>query len=80
MKNLKNDNVVSANAKNLGDLDIKPTAMETVLPEYLWRYRVSGQYVNKKFSKRAEKVKFEYLFYLKEVSYGLQNCCGWCHW
>jgi hypothetical protein len=36
--------------------------------------------VNKKFSKRAEKVKFEYLFYLKEVSYGLQNCCGWCHW
>ena len=43
VKNLKNDNVVSANAKNLGDLDIKPTAMETVLPEYLWSYRVSGQ-------------------------------------
>ena len=43
VKNLKNDNVVSANAKNLGDLDIKPTAKETVLPENLWRYPDSCQ-------------------------------------
>ena len=55
VKNLKNDNVVSANAKNLGDLDIKPTAMETVLPEYLWRYRVSGQYASIKNSAKGLK-------------------------
>ena len=55
VKNLKNDNVVSANAKNLGDLDIKPTAMETVLPEYLSRYRVSGQYASIKNSAKGLK-------------------------
>ncbi len=55
VKNLKNDNVVSANAKNLGDLDIKPTAMETVLPEYLWRYRVFGQYASIKNSAKGLK-------------------------
>ena len=55
VKNLKNDNVVSANAKNLGDLDIKPTAMETVLPEYLWRYRVSGQNASIKNSAKGLK-------------------------
>ena len=55
VKNLKNDNVVSANAKNLGDLDIKPTAMETVLPEYLGRYRVSGQYASIKNSAKGLK-------------------------
>jgi len=55
VKNLKNDNVVSANAKNLGDLDIKPTAMETVLSEYLWRYRVSGQYASIKNSAKGLK-------------------------
>ena len=44
VKNLRRDNVVSAGAKGFADLGIAPTAMEAVLPEYLWRYRPSGQY------------------------------------
>lgn len=44
VKNLALDNVVSEGAKGFADLGIKPTAMEAVLPEYLWRYRPSGQY------------------------------------
>ena len=44
VKNLRHDNVVSAGAKGFADLGITPTAMEAVLPEYLWRYRPSGQY------------------------------------
>jgi NADH dehydrogenase len=44
VKNLQHDNVVSAGAKGFADLGITPTAMEAVLPEYLWRYRRSGQY------------------------------------
>ena len=44
VKNLRNDNVVAPGAKGLADLGITPTAMEAVLPEYLWRYRPSGQY------------------------------------
>jgi len=38
------DNIVSPGAKGFADLGIEPTAMEAVLPEYLWRYRPSGQY------------------------------------
>ena len=41
---LKSDNVVSAGAKGLADLGIQPTEMDSVLPEYLWRFRPSGQY------------------------------------
>jgi NADH dehydrogenase len=44
VKNLARDNVVSPGAKGLTDLGITPTAMEAVLPEYLWRYRPSGQF------------------------------------
>ena len=44
VKNLRHDNVVSADAKGFAELGITPTAMEAVLPEYLWRYRPSGQY------------------------------------
>ena len=44
VKNLRHDNVVAAGARGFADLDITPTAMEAVLPEYLWRYRPSGQY------------------------------------
>ena len=44
VKNLRRDNVVAADARGLADLGITPTAMEAVLPEYLWRYRPSGQY------------------------------------
>ncbi|MEO0992039.1 MAG: complex I NDUFA9 subunit family protein [Pseudomonadota bacterium] len=44
VKNLRNDNVVGEGAKTLADLGIEPTAMDAVLPEYLWRFRPSGQY------------------------------------
>lgn len=42
--NLAVDNVVSPAAKNFADLGIEPTAMMAVLPDYLWRFRPSGQY------------------------------------
>ena len=38
------DNVVADGAKGLSDLGISPTSMDAVLPEYLWRFRASGQY------------------------------------
>jgi NADH dehydrogenase len=41
---LKSDNVVGAGAKTLADLGIEATAYESVIPEYLWQYRPSGQY------------------------------------
>lgn len=44
VKNLKVDNVVSDDAKSFADLDIKPTALQAVLPDYMWVYRPSGQY------------------------------------
>jgi uncharacterized protein YbjT (DUF2867 family) len=42
--NLAADNVVSPGARGFADLGITPASMEAVLPEYLWRYRPSGQY------------------------------------
>ena len=42
--NLRRDNVVSDDAMTFADLGIAPTAMETVLPDYLWRFRKGGQY------------------------------------
>lgn len=44
VQNLRNDNVVSDGAKGLSDLGIAPVALESVLPDYLWRFRPSGQY------------------------------------
>ena len=44
VRNLRRDNVVSDDAKTFADLGIAPTALESVLPEYLWRFRPSGQY------------------------------------
>jgi NADH dehydrogenase len=44
VRNLRRDNVVSDGAKGLADLGIQPTAMEAVLPDYLWRFRPSGQF------------------------------------
>ena len=45
VKLLRNDNVVGAEAKGFADLGITPVAMEAVLPDYLWRFRPSGQYL-----------------------------------
>lgn len=50
VKNLRNDNVVSTGAKTFADLGIKPVALEAVLPDYLWRFRPSGQYAGIKES------------------------------
>lgn len=44
VKNLRQDNVVSETAQGFDALGITPTAMVSVLPEYLWRFRPSGQY------------------------------------
>jgi NADH dehydrogenase len=41
---LKVDNVVADGAKGFADLGITPVAMEAVLPNYLWRFRPTGQY------------------------------------
>ena len=41
---LREDNVVSEGARGFADLGITPVSLEAVLPDYLWRYRPSGQY------------------------------------
>jgi uncharacterized protein YbjT (DUF2867 family) len=55
VKNLAVDNVVSSSAKGFAELGISPTAMEAVLPDYLWRYRPSGQYAAIKASAKNLK-------------------------
>lgn len=44
VKLLRKDNVVSEGAKGFEDLGIRPTNMAAILPDYLWRFRPSGQY------------------------------------
>ncbi|KUF10216.1 complex I NDUFA9 subunit family protein [Pseudoponticoccus marisrubri] len=44
VKSLRSDNVVSGDHKTFADLGIEPVAVEAVLPDYLWRFRPSGQY------------------------------------
>lgn len=57
VRNLRQDNVVSPTARGFGNLGITPTAMGAVLPEYLWRYRPSGQYAAiKNSAKNLKKV------------------------
>ena len=41
---LRSDNVVAPQARTLADMGIVATPLEAVIPEYLWRYRPSGQY------------------------------------
>ena len=41
---LKQDNVVTAGAATLADLGIAPTAVETLLPTYLDRFRAGGRF------------------------------------
>ena len=54
---LRSDNVVAPGAKNLADLGITPTDYASVIPEYLWRYRPSGQYAAiKESAKNLKKV------------------------
>ncbi|MCE8539855.1 complex I NDUFA9 subunit family protein [Ruegeria pomeroyi] len=44
LKNLRRDNVVSADANGFADLGIMPEPMDTILPTYLWKFRPNGQY------------------------------------
>lgn len=54
---LKSDNVVSPQAKGLTDLGITATDYLSVIPEYLWRFRPSGQYAAvKESAKNLKKI------------------------
>lgn len=44
VRSLRHDNIVSDDAKGFADLGIQPIAPGAILPEYLWRFRPSGQY------------------------------------
>jgi len=44
LRNLARDNVVDEGARGFDALGIVPTAMDSVLPEYLWKFRPAGQY------------------------------------
>ena len=55
VRNLARDNVVSGAHPGFAELGIEPTAMEAVLPDYLWRFRPSGQYSDIKDSARNLK-------------------------
>ncbi|MFV0492062.1 MAG: complex I NDUFA9 subunit family protein [Pseudorhodobacter sp.] len=52
VKTLKLDNVVTEGARTFADLGIDPVEMEAILPEYLVRFRPSGQYDALKASAR----------------------------
>ncbi|NHQ73092.1 complex I NDUFA9 subunit family protein [Roseovarius gahaiensis] len=44
VRSLRVDNVVSDGAKGFEELGIQPVSIETILPDYLWRFRPAGQY------------------------------------
>ena len=44
LKSLKSDNVVSEGAKGFAEMGIDPVTVGSVLPDYLWKFRPSGQY------------------------------------
>lgn len=52
VRQLARDNIVAEDARGFADLGITPVSMEAVLPDYLWRFRASGQYAAMKDSAR----------------------------
>ena len=44
VRDLRRDNVVAEDAKGFVDLGIEPATLDSILPEYLWKFRPSGQY------------------------------------
>lgn len=44
VRQLSNDNIVSDGAKTFADLGIHPTALDAILPTYLWVFRPDGQF------------------------------------
>ncbi|WP_045388809.1 complex I NDUFA9 subunit family protein [Falsirhodobacter sp. alg1] len=55
LKLLAKDNVVAANAQGFAELGVEPLAFEAVIPEYLWRFRPSGQYARMRESAKSRK-------------------------
>lgn len=55
VRSLRVPMVVGDGARGFADLGIQPTALGAVLPEYLWRYRPSGQYAAIKASAKNLK-------------------------
>lgn len=57
LKMLRTDNVTSEGARGFAELGVTPSAFEAVIPDYLWRFRPSGQYAAIKDSaKNLKKV------------------------
>ncbi|WP_283176802.1 complex I NDUFA9 subunit family protein [Gemmobacter sp. 24YEA27] len=57
LKMLKADNVVTDGARGFADLGVTASAFEAVIPDYLWRFRPSGQYAAiKNSAKNLKKV------------------------
>ena len=52
-RQLRTDNIVSGRYPGLSDLGITPTHMDAIIPNYLWRFRPSGQYDAIKDSAKA---------------------------
>ncbi|MCY4289081.1 MAG: complex I NDUFA9 subunit family protein [Aestuariivita sp.] len=50
VRNLARDNVVASGSIGFEELGITPTALDAVLPEYLWRFRPAGQFAEIKES------------------------------
>jgi len=44
IRQLRQDNIVTGKTKTFADLGIVPVSSEAVTPDYLWKYRPSGQY------------------------------------
>lgn len=44
---LETDNVVAQGAEDIAALGIQPTGLEAIVPSYLWRYRVGGQFAER---------------------------------
>lgn len=55
VRNLSRDNVVTGTTMTFADLGITPTAMDVIVPQYLWAYRPSGQFAEIKASARNLK-------------------------
>ena len=55
LRNLARDNVVTGDHPGFEAFGITPTTMESQLPQYLWRFRPSGQYSDIKDSARQLK-------------------------
>ncbi|MGB1236354.1 MAG: complex I NDUFA9 subunit family protein [Planktomarina sp.] len=55
VKSLAVNNVVAHDAKTFADLGIMPSSLEAILPDYLWRFRPSGQYAELKASAKNLK-------------------------